>query len=51
MSQDVSEAYLQSAERLMRDICVKPTREFKLSEKQLLKSLKPLYGLADSGDY
>lgn len=50
-SQDVSQAYLQSADKLMRDVYVKPTKEFHLASNQLLKILKPLYGISDSGDY
>lgn len=50
-SQDLLQAYLQSAEKLMRDVYVKPSREFKLLPNQLLKLLRPLYGQSDSGDY
>lgn len=50
-SQDVSEVYLQCADKLMQDIYLKPTKEFNLSSDQLLKLFKLLYGLSDSGDY
>ena len=50
-STDVTQAYLQSTESLMRDVYSQPSKEFHLGPKQMLKLLRPLYGLADSGDY
>lgn len=50
-SQDALQAYLKSVEKLMRDVYVKPTKESPLNANQLLKLLKPLYGLSSSGDY
>lgn len=50
-SQDVLQTYLQSTEQLRRDVYVCATKEFGLESSQLFKLLKPLYGLADSGDY
>ena len=50
-STGVPKDYLQSTEELSRDVYFKPSSEFDLDPNQLLKFLKPLYGLADSGEY
>lgn len=35
----------------MRDVYIKPSKEFHLERGQLLQLLKHLYDLSDSGDY
>jgi Reverse transcriptase (RNA-dependent DNA polymerase) len=50
-STDVTQAYLQSSENILKDVYVKPTKEFVLEPGKILKLRRPLYGLADSGDY
>jgi hypothetical protein len=50
-SQDVKQAYLQSSEKLMRKVYLKPSTEFGLPQNALLGLHKPRYGLADSGAY
>ena len=49
-STDVKEAYLQSASDLRRDVFIRP-EILELDQKELIQIVKPLYGLADSGDY
>jgi Reverse transcriptase (RNA-dependent DNA polymerase) len=48
---DVQQAYLQSAESLIRDVYLKPPAVLNLRGDQVLKLLRPLYGLCDAGDY
>ena len=54
-SHDVTQAFLQAKEALGRTIYVSPAKKdrqfFKIQEDEALLLLKPLYGLADSGDY
>jgi hypothetical protein len=47
---DVRQAYLQATTPLLRDVFVK-TDTITLERNELLRFLKPLYGLSDSGDY
>jgi hypothetical protein len=47
---DVVQAYLQSAQDLQREVFVRPEC-VDLAPNELLRVVKPLYGLPDSGDY
>lgn len=49
-TEDIKQAYLQSAELLRRRIFVKP-KELQLGPNEFLQLLLPLYGLCESGDY
>ncbi len=46
-----SQAYLQSASELLREVYLKPNRQLKVPAGYMLKLLRPLYSLTDSGDY
>jgi Reverse transcriptase (RNA-dependent DNA polymerase) len=49
-SLDVTQAFLQSAERLKREIVICPD-VLELRKDELLQIMLPLYGLSESGDY
>lgn len=50
-SQDISQAYLQSVHQLNREVFIKPSHGFRMKSNGLLKLLKPVYLLTDSGYY
>ena len=50
-TEDVSQTYLESASELLREVYLRPNRQLHVPAGYVLKLLRPLYGLADSGDY
>jgi len=54
-SHDVNQAYLQSKDAMARELYVKvrprDAQYFRLDENELLRMLKPLYGVPEAGDY
>lgn len=50
-TQDFSKSYLQGNELLSRKVYINPPAELELGPRILLRLLKSLYGLSDSGDY
>ncbi len=50
-TEGISQAYLQSSSELLPEVYLKPNRQIKIPAGYKLKLLRPLYGLADSGDY
>ena len=50
-STDVTQAYIQSKDTLDRHVYLIPPEELQIDKRQILKLLRPLYQLAESGDY
>lgn len=50
-SHDVSQVYLQSFERMLREVYFKPLPDLNIPEGKLIPFLNALYGLPDSADY
>ena len=50
-STDATQAYIQSKDTIDRDVYLIPPSELQLDKGHILKLLRPLYRLADSGDY
>lgn len=50
-STDITQAYLYGPEKLLRGVYLNPPKENNLKPNQLIQLLKPLYRLAESGDY
>ena len=48
---DISQAYLQSASKLLREVYLSSNKHLQDPAGYILKLLRLLYGLADSGDY
>lgn len=50
-SEDMSQAYFQGAEQILRKFYIAGKSEFELEDDELLEIMRPIYGLADAGDY
>lgn len=50
-SSDATQANLQSAEKLMRDVHIKPLPQICSGQNQVLQLIKPLHELAKRGNY
>ncbi len=48
---DISQAYCQSDGFLTRDVFLEAPAEMKLPQNMLLKTVKPLYGIPESGHF
>lgn len=50
-SQDISQAYIQGAHKIQRDVYVRPATELQRPEVQLLQIIKRLSGLCEAAYY
>lgn len=50
-STDVTQVYTQSRESLQREIFITSPKELNFGPDQIIKLIKPLYDLTESGDY
>ncbi len=50
-TEDISQAYLQSATKLLCEVYLRPNKHLQPPAGYILKLLRQLYGLADIGDY
>ena len=50
-TRDVRQAYIQSAKDLLRDVYLEPPPDVGIDNDCVLKIMKPLYGLTESGSY
>lgn len=48
---DITQAYIQSKDNLLRQVYLRPPEEMNLSEDAILLAVKPLYGIPESGLY
>ncbi len=50
-TRNISQAYVQSEDKLSREVYLEPPAEMDLAEDFVLKAIKPLYGIPESGVY
>ena len=50
-TEDIYQMYLQSARKLLQEVYLTPNKHLQAPARYMMNLLRPLYGLADSGDY
>jgi Reverse transcriptase (RNA-dependent DNA polymerase) len=48
---DITQAYVQSETKLVREFYAKPPSDLRLPEESILKVVKPLYGIPEAGNH